>query len=168
MDNVNSKIGQGVAREAASILNEKSFSANNLVGFSSGVSQFTRSDNVQANQQVKNTEKTLVSLSQEQANENDKKRKANRESADNIQRDSNLSFSQSLSKINEVMQTNGTKISFTLDDSAKELVITVTDKDSGNVIRQIPSEEMQKFAQRVQELESGLPSATGMVLNKQA
>ena len=168
MDTINTKIGQGLAREVASVFSDKSFVANNLVGFSSGVSQFTRSDNLLTNQQVKNTQQTLVNLSQEQVSENDNKLKANRASADTSSREESLSFSDSLGKINEVMQTNGTKISFTLDESATQPIITVTDQDSGNVIRQIPSEEMQEFAQRVQELESGSTNASGLVVNRQA
>ncbi len=66
------------------------------------------------------------------------------------------------------MQTNGTNISFGIDNDAEQPVITVTDQESGNVIRQIPSEEVQKFAERIKEIVSGSMSIVGLVLDMQA
>lgn len=168
MDIVNTKIGMNSAKDSAAVINDKSFSASNLVGFSSGVSQFAKSENTHSTQQVKNAEKTLVNLSDQALSNSDKKRKVNIENADTNAREDYVSFSQTLSNINEQMQTNGTNISFKVDNSAKQPIIIVSDKDSGNIIRQIPTEEVQKFAEHVQEIESGSQSAVGLVLDKQA
>lgn len=168
MDIVNTKIGMGIAKESASVINDKTFAASSLVGFSSGVSQYAKSDNIQTNQQVKNAEKTWVNLSEQQVANSDKKRKVNLTNADTNEREENVSFSQSLSNINETLQINGTNISFIMDNSAKRPVIIVTDKDSGKVIRQIPTEEVQKFAEHIQEIESGFQSTLGLVLDRQA
>ena len=168
MDIVNTKIGLSTAKENASIINDKTFAASNLVGFSSGVSQFAKSEILQANQQVKNADKTVVNLSEQHTSNSDKKRKGNLANADTVTRDVNVVFSQSLRSINEQLQINGTNISFIMDNNAEQPVIIVTDKDSGNVIRQIPTEEMQRFAEHVQKIELGSKPTRGLVLDKQA
>jgi flagellar protein FlaG len=168
MDIVNTKIGLSIAKESAAMINDKTFAASNLVGFSSGVSQFAKSEIVHPNQQVKNADKTLVNLSEQHASNTDKKRKGNLANADSNTREVNVGFSESLSNINEQLQINGTNISFIMDNSAEQPVIIVTDKESGNVIRQIPTEEMQKFAEHVQKIEFGSQPTLGLVLDKQA
>jgi flagellar protein FlaG len=168
MDIVNTKIGMGIAKESVSVINDKTFAASSLVGFSSGVSQFAKSENFQTTQQVKNADKTLVNLSEQQVSNSDKKRKVNTENADIKVTEVDVNFSQALSNINEQLQINGTNISFIMDNSAEQPVIIVTDKESGNVIRQIPTEEMQKFAEHVKEIESGSQSTLGLVLDRQA
>jgi len=174
MDMVNTKIGQHVARESASTINDKSFAASNLIGFSSGVSQFARSELFNPAQQVKNAERSQVNLSEQQRSDNDKKLKASQQNADNTLREESLKLmasgdlSESLSKLSEKLQTNGTKISFTLDKSAQRPIVIVSDKDSGNVIRQIPSEEVLKFAEQIRELESGSSIPSGLVVDRQA
>jgi flagellar protein FlaG len=168
MDNINTKIGQNIARENASTLTAQTFVSSNLVGMDSGVSEFTKSENAALIQQVIKTDKTRVKLSEKDSLDQDKKVKANSENADTNLREDNVSFLQSLSNINNLLQTNGTELSFALDDSAERPVVIVADKQSGNVIRQIPSEEMQKFAERVKELESDPTSTSGLVVDRQA
>lgn len=168
MDNINTKIGQNLARETASTLTNQSFVSSNLVGMASGVSEFTKSQNAAVMQQVNKTDKTLVKLTEQKSSKEDKKGKANSENADTKWREENVSFLQSLSKISDLLQTNGTNLSFALDNSAEQPVVIVADKQSGNIIRQIPSEEMQKFAERVKELESDPTSTSGLVVDRQA
>jgi flagellar protein FlaG len=168
MDIVNAKIGQSIAKDSAAVINDKTFTANALVGLATGASQFTKSDNTHPIQQARNAEKTPVNLSDKQAIHNENRRKVNPENVDKLLREENVNFSQSLSNVSEFLQTNGTNISFSIDNDAEQPVITVTDQESGNVIRQIPSEEVQKFAERLREIESGSSSTIGLVLNRQA
>jgi flagellar protein FlaG len=168
MDVINAKIGLSIAKDNAAVINDKTFTASALVGLSSGVSQFTKSDSIHTNQQAKSTDETLTNLPDRQLANADNKRQVISENADKRKREETVNFSQSLSNINELLQINGTKISFSIDNTAKYPVITVTDKDTGNVIRQIPSEEVQKFAERIREIESGSMSIVGLVLDKQA
>ncbi|MFT6269884.1 MAG: flagellar protein FlaG [Alphaproteobacteria bacterium] len=168
MDIVNAKIGQIIAKDSASVINDKTFIASALVGFASGASQFTKSDNVHVTQQTRNAEKTLVKLPDKQAGDNESKRKVISENADKDHREENVNFSQSLSNVSGLLQINGTKISFSIENIAERPVVTVTDLSTGNIIRQIPSEEVQKFAERIREIESGSISKTGLVLDKQA
>lgn len=167
MDSVNSKIGHNNAKEMASVITNKSFVSSNLVGLASGVSNHTKSENTAVFQQVKNAEKTPINLSEQQQSDNSKKLKANRESADTKSREENVSFSTELSHISEFLQTNGTKLSFSISESSEQPVVTVSDRESGNVIRQIPTEEMQEFAARIRELESESQSMLGLLIDRQ-
>jgi flagellar protein FlaG len=154
------------------MINDKTFAASSLVGFSSGVSQYTKSDNSQTIQQVKNTQESANNIPGNPQVNNLNKRKVIEANADTNLREENVSFSKSLSNIGELLQTNGTKLSFNIDitsgNSAKQPVVIVTDRESGNVIRQIPTEEVQRFAEQLSEIESGATSTRGLVLDRQA
>ena len=49
-------------------------------------------------------------------------------------------------QINHQMQRNQLDLSFSIDDTADEIVVTVKNSESGEVIRQIPSEAALKAA----------------------
>ena len=168
MDIVNTQIGQLSARESASALNDRSFISSNLVGLNTGASQYTKSENAAVIQQVRNAEKSSVKLPADELSDKAKKLKANRPFADTMTREENVSFSQSLSNISELLHTNGTKLSFILDETADMPVVVVSDRESGNVIRQIPTEEVQQFAQRLKELESFEQSNIGLMFDRKA
>ncbi|WKJ89673.1 flagellar protein FlaG [Methylomonas montana] len=54
---------------------------------------------------------------------------------------------------NNLLQAANRNLQFKVDDETKELVVKVVDSDSGEVVRQIPAEEMLAFIKRMQELE---------------
>ena len=55
-------------------------------------------------------------------------------------------------ELNEAMKVINTAISFSVDKATGKTVITVTDADTKQVIRQIPSEEMMRVAERISQL----------------
>ena len=55
-------------------------------------------------------------------------------------------------ELNKAMETVGTKLSFSVDKETRQTVIKVMDSRTGEVIRQIPSEEMLRISQRITEL----------------
>lgn len=59
-----------------------------------------------------------------------------------------------LQRINEVMRSYG--IEFSLDEHPSRVVTRIVDRASGDVIRQIPSEEVLRIAQRLDELQGRL------------
>ncbi len=69
--------------------------------------------------------------------------------------------SQAVDRINEMMQDGKQTLTFQLDDDSGRMVIRVTDAQTKEVIRQIPSEETLKFAQYVDGL-------VGLIFNKKA
>jgi|TARA_B110000902_G_scaffold226650_1_gene265439 flagellar protein FlaG len=72
-----------------------------------------------------------------------------------------------VSKLNEFVQTNSTKLNFSVDEGSNKQVVKVTDSTSGETIRQIPTEEVLKLSERVQELQMEVGTAVGLLFNKQ-
>jgi len=62
-------------------------------------------------------------------------------------------------QINEVFAKHG--IQFDINEQGSKVVVRVIDQDSGDVIRQIPSEEVLRIAERLDEVQ-------GQLLNQQA
>jgi len=54
---------------------------------------------------------------------------------------------------NSILQATQRNLQFKVDDSTKELVVKIVDSESGELVRQIPSEEMLDFIKRMQELQ---------------
>ncbi len=66
-----------------------------------------------------------------------------------------------VAQLNEFMSQGQRSLSFSIDDSAGEVVVRVTDKETNELIRQIPSEEVMKFKQH-------LDAMLGMLFNEKA
>lgn len=63
------------------------------------------------------------------------------------------SVKKAAEKGNSLLQSVNRNLQFKVDDSTKELVVKVVDSETGDVVRQIPSEEMLAFIRRMQELD---------------
>lgn len=66
---------------------------------------------------------------------------------------------EAVSNIQEFVQSVRRDINFAVDDSSGRVVVKVTDTKSGDVIRQIPSEEALKLAESLSEARSLLFTA---------
>lgn len=66
---------------------------------------------------------------------------------------------EAVDNIQEFVQSVRRDINFTLDESSGRVVVKVTDGRSGDVIRQIPSEEALKLAENLSEARSLLFTA---------
>jgi flagellar protein FlaG len=55
---------------------------------------------------------------------------------------------------NKFLQATNLSLQFKVDDSTKEVVVKIVDNETGELVRQIPSEEMLSFIKRMQELDS--------------
>lgn len=62
---------------------------------------------------------------------------------------------QALQTINSKL-ANSTSLEFSFDKGTKQTVVKVTDKESGEVIRQIPSEAALAIAESIGEFQKGL------------
>jgi flagellar protein FlaG len=93
------------------------------------------------------------------------------ESAEIEKRESvNLSAEQietAVSQISEFVQTNSRQLNFSVDEGSNKQVVKVTDAESGKIIRQIPSEEVLKLSERLQDLQTEVGTAVGVLFNKQ-
>jgi len=56
-------------------------------------------------------------------------------------------------KGNSILQATNRNLEFQVDDSTKKVVVKIVDSKSGDVVRQIPSEDMLAFIKRMQDLE---------------
>ncbi|MDO9162359.1 MAG: flagellar protein FlaG [Methylococcaceae bacterium] len=54
---------------------------------------------------------------------------------------------------NSILQATNRNLEFQVDDSTKKVVVKIVDSKSGDVVRQIPSEDMLVFIKRMQDLE---------------
>jgi len=56
-------------------------------------------------------------------------------------------------KGNSILQATNRNLEFQVDASTKKVVVKIIDSSNGEVVRQIPSEDMLAFIRRMQELE---------------
>lgn len=66
---------------------------------------------------------------------------------------------QAVANIEGFVQKITRDLNFSLDDSTGRMVIKVTDRASGDVVRQIPSEEALRLAENLEQVRSLLFSA---------
>jgi len=163
---VNTQIGQGAAREAATIVNEKSFNAANLVGFQTGASKITATENASVTQQVRFVDKSFSEVSSRNGEKPAVKVLNN--SADNQQREEDVDISAKLDSFNDFFSAKGTELAFTVDNGTAKQVVTVKDSTTGDVIRQIPSEDVLKFAEKMQEFSGNGSNAVGILIDGRA
>ncbi len=80
--------------------------------------------------------------------------RANGASADKEQGVSRKQVEDAVSTIQEFVQSVRRSINFSLDDGSGRVLVKVTDADSGDVIRQIPSEEALQLAESLEGVRS--------------
>ncbi len=71
-----------------------------------------------------------------------------------------LDVGEAVERIRTQIQTLQRNLNFSVDDSTGEVVVQVLDGDSGKVVRQIPSEDILRLADRLDEMRSLLFEAT--------
>jgi flagellar protein FlaG len=67
---------------------------------------------------------------------------------------------QALKSINQNFEMLSVGVQFELDSDYKNVIIKVIDRENGKVIRQIPSEEMVRFAKEIDKLKGLLIEQT--------
>lgn len=68
-------------------------------------------------------------------------------------------YEQVVDQLNRQMQANNRNLGFGIDRKINTYVITVTDKNSGDVVRQIPAEAVVRVAHSIEDLKGVLYSA---------
>jgi flagellar protein FlaG len=71
-------------------------------------------------------------------------------------------FEVALAEVTEFIQTKNQDLTFSYDNESNRSIIKVTDANSGDVIRQIPTEEVIKLSERIKELQSDVGSSGGI------
>ena len=67
-----------------------------------------------------------------------------------------IDIKEVVAEINAIMESQKRNILFQVDNKSKTLIILVKKMQTGEVIRQIPSEEIMKLRERLREMRGGL------------
>lgn len=59
-------------------------------------------------------------------------------------------------EINRKLLQSNKKLEFSIDESTKQRVVRLVDMDTGDLIRQFPSEEMLSISQAIDKIQQGL------------
>lgn len=73
-------------------------------------------------------------------------------------------FEAVVAKLSDFVQAVERDLSFTVDDNTGDTVIVVKDRQTDEVVRQIPSEDVLQLAQKLLELQEELEGSKGNLL----
>jgi len=68
-------------------------------------------------------------------------------------------------EVESFLKVQNRNLSFTIDEETQRSIVTVKDSKSGDVIRQIPSEEVIALAERIQDLQQDVGDSVGVFIN---
>lgn len=85
---------------------------------------------------------------------------SSRGEADAGQAKQEIDVNDAVERVRTQVQSLQRDLNFSVDDSTGQVVIQVLDGDSGKVVRQIPSEDILRLAERLDEMRSLLFEAT--------
>lgn len=114
---------------------------------------------------VQNAEKSATKTDEPTKVENIK---AQQQSADKEQQreNSDQGIEAAIEEIREFANLQNRQLDFSVDEDSQRRVIRVLDGETGDVIRQIPSDEVLKLAERIKELQTEVGAAVGVFFNK--
>lgn len=153
-NNPNFNVGTNFASNSARVSNVESadndkLSQNNSTSIDKRTEDYKRSD-----EQTNVGQNSLVST---QVNPN---------VADNKNEEAELDVVENAIKdVESFLQIQNRNLSFSIDDKTERSVVTVKDSSSGDVIRQIPSEEVLQLAERIKALQEDIGSSVGVFIN---
>ena len=91
--------------------------------------------------------------------------KGNASQADNNTREVSPELNQAVSELSDYAAQANLKLAFSIDEQTDKSVVTVKDQESGDVIRQIPSQELLDIAAQMKQITSDNGSAVGLLVN---
>ena len=81
--------------------------------------------------------------------------------------DNTLQLDEAVKKVSDFLSAQNRDLLFNIDEQTQRTVVTVKESSSGEVIRQIPSEEVLKLADRIQELQQDVGNSIGIFINSE-
>lgn len=78
-----------------------------------------------------------------------------------------IRLDEAVKKVSDFLSTQNRDLLFNIDEQTQRTVVTVKESSSGEVIRQIPSEEVLKLADRIQELQQDVGNSIGIFINSE-
>ncbi|NMH59665.1 flagellar protein FlaG [Alteromonas ponticola] len=96
----------------------------------------------------------------------DKSVQAISESADKKAGERNqVDFETAAQQVEAFMKVQSRNLSFSVDEETNRSVVTVKDGESGKIVRQIPSEEVLRLAERIQDLQQDVGRSVGVLFS---
>ncbi len=90
------------------------------------------------------------------------------QSADNQNREKQeQNIDLAVEEVQSFLQAQNRNLSFSVDEGSERPVVTVKDSESGDVIRQIPSDEVLRLAERIKDLQEDVGSSVGVLINRE-
>ena len=121
--------------------------------------------------QTSDKQRTTLPASSElqKATENSKNlSQASSAQADTVSGEENdVELQEAVAKVESFLKVQNRDLAFSVDENTSRSVVTVKDSTSGEVIRQIPSEEVLKLAERIQDLQQDVGDSVGVFINNQ-
>ena len=78
-----------------------------------------------------------------------------------------IRLDEAVKKVSDFLSAQNRDLLFNIDEQTQRTVVTVRESSSGEVIRQIPSEEVLKLADRIQELQQDVGNSIGIFINSE-
>ncbi len=93
---------------------------------------------------------------------------ANQNSADieDISRVESAELEVAVAEVSEFVQSTRRNLDFSFNEEANRSIVRVTDTDTGELIRQIPSEEVLALSEKIRGLQSDVGEAVGVLFSK--
>ena len=115
---------------------------------------------------VANANKERSSENQESNQDSLDLSKVNANTVDTMAREEqSQAIEVAVKEVESFLQVQNRNLSFSIDDNTDRSVVTVKDSSSGDVIRQIPSEEVLQLAERIKSLQEDIGSSVGVFIN---
>lgn len=86
--------------------------------------------------------------------------------SDNIEANSG-NIESALGEVSEFVQSQNRNLNFSYNEDSNQSVVKVTDSETGELIRQIPSEEVLRLSERIKDLQSDVGATVGVLFNKE-
>ena len=90
--------------------------------------------------------------------------KGNASQADKNTGEVSPELNQAVSELSDYAAQSNLKLAFSIDEQTDKSVVTVKDQESGDVIRQIPSQELLDIAAQMKQITSDNGSAVGLLV----
>ncbi|MCE2595598.1 flagellar protein FlaG [Motilimonas cestriensis] len=83
----------------------------------------------------------------------------------NVEKVDKVDVEDAISTVHKFIDSNKRGVSFSIDDSTEKMVIKVIDKNTNETVKQMPSEEFLKIAEKIKALETDFSSKIGMLID---
>lgn len=136
---------------------------NNTLSSLNAVNGFVRENLVHPSKKSQNTEVKKSSPELEERQEiTAKEPLASKQSSAEVIKDMQKEkLDETIVQLNNSLQNIQRNLKFSVDNDAGRIVISVTDKETDELVRQIPSEEVLELARNLQEMNLNLPEPVG-------